>query len=114
MSDQKIEPCQCGHDCYVSKRGGDKGIFWTIRCGFCSYTSSDYLTEAEAIAAHDKVSRNNAAAPDMLAALQYVDYAAGPCKIDVHSPDVFVNVHMAVTALLDVRDAIAKATGETP
>ncbi len=63
MADQKIEPCPfCGEECWTERYVHD----WVLECTCCSYISQRQDTEAEAIAAHNTVSRNNAAADELL------------------------------------------------
>ena len=79
MSEPKIEPCPyCQSKTNTNNYGGESR--WVILCSDfgCHYSSGDYETEAEAIAAHNKVSRNNAAAPNLLEAAEMaVEYADG-------------------------------------
>ena len=62
---QKILPCPfCGKRC---------GVFYyyelghpaKVKCHSCGYSTPQFKTDDEAIAAHNTVSRNNAAAPEL-------------------------------------------------
>ena len=74
MADKKIELCPyCQGECEAS--WFDFGEYYvgtlaaTMECLGCEYRSKEYGTKAEAIAAHNKVSRNNASANRLLQAL---------------------------------------------
>ena len=66
MAEQEILPCPfCGGECKTTWRSRSDDLHWAVTCYRCWYTASSRKTEAEAIAAHNTVSRNNAAADDM-------------------------------------------------
>ena len=78
MSDRKIEPCPfCGGECEASYKS--LRITNRIRCFDCGYESPARDSLAEAIAAHNKVARNNAAADDLMEALEpFANFACDP------------------------------------
>lgn len=105
MADQKIEKCPfCEAECSIEETFGRRQF---LRCtdGFCGYESQLQDTEAEAIAAHNKVSRNNAAAPDLLTGCKLLiawgEVVREQCGI-IPWPDGIENI----------RADIAKAEGE--
>ena len=66
MADQKIVPCpDCGFD--IDEISYTNKIHYWVECDVCGMQGPLKDTEAEAIAAHNKVSRNSAAGPDMRA-----------------------------------------------
>ena len=54
----KIEPCPygCGDTCECVD---SDGVYKVVTCVICPYRGNDFLTQAEAIAAHNKVAGRN-------------------------------------------------------
>jgi len=104
MADNKIEKCPyCKGECRTMVCGY-KGEYYVL-CKGCCYESAICSNEAEAIAAHNRVSRNNAIADELGKALEsfVTDYDEGFPAGD----NMQANLPTA-------RAAIAKWKGEKP
>jgi len=72
---QEILACPfCDQECVEKRTTPDDAM---VVCDTCGYTSGAEGTARQAIAAHNKVSHNNAAADDMLDALREVEWMGG-------------------------------------
>ena len=98
MAEQKIEPCPyCGGNNMWPQRGIE---MHKIVCHTCGYMSGERPTKTAAIAAHNALSRNNAAAKELLEEfknLTAIIRGELPCKYSM--------------ALRRADAAIAKTTG---
>ena len=112
MADKKIEPCPfCKGECEAMTERPFDDFYVVCQTEKCEYISGDKPTEAEAIAAHNKVSRANAIADDLLATCRNTLASLHILGLPQLDSNVATNKDIITAASNGLRAAIAKAEG---
>ena len=108
MANEKIEPCPfCGEMCKIPNIAELYYVVCENRG--CRYCSANHVTRAEAIAAHNRVSRANAIADDLLATCRNTLASLHILGLPQLDSNVATNKDIITAASNGLRAAIADA-----